>query len=231
MTETNPYQTPQSNLHEQQSVNYQPNPTWDIGSVFSEAWQLTSGYKATIWGALLIYIGISIAVSLPFELIGKESIIMIVLSQVAIGLVTYPLYAGMTIMGIKRSVGDATNAFMVFDYYSKTIAIFLLYLLMMILIAVGLVLLIIPGIYLMVAYSMAIPLLVEKNMGIWDALETSRKAIHKCWFQMFGLYLVIVIIVVVAALPLGIGWIWALPFANIVTGIVYRNLFGIGHSA
>lgn len=230
MTDSNPYQTPQSNLQEQPSVNYQANPNWDIGSVFNEAWQLTSGYKATLWGALLIYIGISIAVSLPFELIGKGSIIMMVLSQIAIGLATYPLYAGMTILGIKRSVGDATNAFMVFDFYSKTIPIFLLYLLMMILIAVGLVLLIIPGIYLMVAYSMAIPLMVEKNMGIWEALETSRKTVHKCWFQVFGLYLVILILVVVAALPLGIGWIWALPFANIVTGIVYRNLFGVGQT-
>lgn len=230
MTDSNPYQTPQSNLHEQQPFNYQPNSNWDIGSVFNEAWQLTSGYKATLWGALLIYIGISIAVSLPFEFFGKESMIMIFLSQIAVGLATYPLYAGMTMLGIKRSVGDATNAFMVFDYYSKTIPIFLLYLLMMILIAVGLVLLIIPGIYLIVAYSMAIPLMVEKNMGIWEALETSRKTVHKQWFQIFGLYLVILIILVVAAIPLGVGWIWALPFANIVTGIVYRNLFGVGQA-
>jgi hypothetical protein len=230
MTEANPYQTPQSNLQEQQPVHYQINPNWDIGDVFKEAWQLISGYKATLWGAMLIYIAISIVVSLPFEFIGKESIIVMIVSQIVVGLVTYPLYAGITILGIKRSVGAATNAFMVFDYYSKIIPIFLLYVAMMLLIGLGLVLLIIPGIYLAVAYSMAIPLLVEKNMGIWEALETSRKAIHKCWFKMFGLYLVILVVVLLALLPLGIGLIWAVPLVNVVMGVVYRNLFSVGQN-
>lgn len=228
MTDSNPYQTPQSNLQEPQAVHYQINPNWDIGDVFKEAWQLTSGYKATLWGAMLMYIGISIAVSLPFEFIGKGSMIMVFISQIVIGLVTYPLYAGMTMLGIKRSVGAATNAFMVFDYYAKIIPIFLLYFAMILLIMLGFILLIIPGIYLLVAYSLAIPLLVEKNMGIWEALETSRKTVHQQWFKVFALYLVIFIILIIAAIPLGIGWIWALPFANIVAGIVYRNLFGVG---
>lgn len=230
MTDANPYQTPQSNLQEPQAVQYNVNPNWDIGSVFQEAWQLTSGYKATIWGALLIYIGISIAVSLPFEFIGKDSLIMILISQIVIGLVTYPLYAGITLLGIKRSVGAATNAFMVFDYYAKIIPIFLLYVSMVVLMLIGFVLLIIPGIYLAVAYSMAIPLLVEKNMGIWEALETSRKTIHKCWFRMFGLYVVITVLIILALLPLGIGLIWAVPLVNVVMGVVYRNLFSVGQN-
>lgn len=230
MTDANPYQTPQSNLHEQQPVHYQVNPNWDIGDVFKEAWQLTSGYKATLWGAMLIYIAISIAVSLPFEFIGKDSLVIMFISQIVIGLVTYPLYAGITMLGIKRSVGAATNAFMVFDYYSKIIPIFLLYVAMVILILIGLVLLVIPGIYLAVAYSMAIPLLVEKNMGIWEALETSRKTIHKCWFRVFGLYLVVLVVVILAMLPLGIGLIWAVPLVNLVMGVVYRNLFSVGEN-
>jgi uncharacterized membrane protein len=230
VTDTNPYQTPQSNLQEQQPVHYQINPNWDIGDVFREAWQLTSGFKATLWGALLIYIAITIVVTLPFEFMGKDSLIMMAISQIVIGLVTYPLYAGITLLGIKRSVGAATNAFMVFDYYSKIIPIFLLYVAMMLLMMVGFVLLIIPGIYLAVAYSLAIPLLVEKNMGIWEALETSRKTIHKCWFKVFGLYLVVMVLILLAALPLGIGLIWAVPLANLVMGVVYRNLFSVGQN-
>lgn len=230
MTDANPYQTPQSNLQEPQSVQYNTNPNWDIGDVFKEAWQLTSGYKATIWGAMLIYIAISIAVSLPFEFIGKDSLVIMFISQIVIGLVTYPLYAGITMLGIKRSVGAATNAFMVFDYYSKIIPIFLLYVVMIILIMIGFVLLIIPGIYLAVAYSLAIPLMVEKNMGIWEALETSRKTVSKCWFRMFGLYIAIMVVLILAILPLGIGLIWALPLVNLVMGVVYRNLFSVGEN-
>lgn len=230
MTDTNPYQTPQSNLQEQQPVHYQINPNWDIGDVFREAWQLTSGFKATLWGALLIYIAITIVVTLPFEFMGKDSLIMMAISQIVVGLVTYPLYAGITLLGIKRSVGAATNAFMIFDYYSKIIPIFLLYVAIIILIMIGFVLLIIPGIYLAVAYSLAIPLLVEKNMGIWEALETSRKTIHKCWFKVFGLYLIVMVLLLLAAIPLGIGLIWAVPLTNLVVGVVYRNLFSVGQN-
>jgi uncharacterized membrane protein len=79
----------------------------------------------------------------------------------------------------------------------------------------------------MVAYSMAMPLLVEKNMGIWEALETSRKRINKCWFEMLVLYILVFIIFAVAILPLGIGLIWAIPFAIVLMAVVYRNLFGV----
>ena len=228
MSETNPYQTPQSNLQEEiLGGNYQANPNWNISGALNEAWQLTSGFKATLWGGILIYLGILIAISLPFEFLGKDSVIMIIVSQIVIALVTYPLSAGMTMLGIKRSVGEPANAFMIFDYYSKAVSLFLLYLLMMFLIFGGFLLLILPGIYLMVAYSMAMPLLVEKNMGIWEALEASRKRINKCWFEMLALYILLILISIVAMLPLGIGLIWIAPFAVVLMAVVYRNLFGV----
>lgn len=227
MSENNPYQTPQSNLQEQQPGEYSLNPDWTIEGVLKEAWDLISGFKATIWGAFLIYLGVTIAVTIPFEFLGKDSAIMGFISQIVVGLVTYPLYAGLTILAIRRSVGAPTNAFMVFDFYSKIIPIFLLYVLMMILIMVGLVLLVLPGIYLMISYSLAIPLLVEKNMRLWDALETSRKMISKRWFSVFGIYLLLLVIMAISALPLGIGLIWTLPLALMVPGIIYRNMFGV----
>jgi hypothetical protein len=227
MSENNPYQTPASNLEESPTVNYVLNPNWDIGEVFNEAWQLTKGFKGTLIGAVFIYIAITMVVSVPFEFIGSDSVLLKLVSQIVIGLITYPLGVGLTMLGIKRSVGMPTRAAMVFDYYPKTIPIFLLYLLMMILIALGLVLLILPGIYLMMAYFMAIPLLVDKNMGIWEALETSRKTITQCWFRFFGLFLILMVIVSISMIPLGIGLIWAAPFGCIVMGIVYRSLFGV----
>ncbi len=227
MSENNPYQTPQSNLQELQPHEYSINPDWTIEGVLKEAWELISGFKATAWGALLIYLGITIAVTIPFEFLGKDSAIIGFIGQIIIGLVTYPIYAGITMLAIRRSVGAPTNAFMVFDFYSKIMPIFLLYVLMMILIMVGLVLLVLPGIYLMVAYSLAIPLLVEKNMRLWDALETSRKMVSKRWFSVFGIYLVLLVIIVISMLPLGIGLIWAFPLALVVPGIIYRNMFGV----
>ena len=227
MTDSNPYQTPESHLQQPQVTSSTIDPDWTIETILKDAWQLVSGAKASFWGAFLIYLAIAVAISIPFELIGKDSVSMGLLSQIVVGLVSYPLYAGIMMMALKRSVNAPVNAFMVFDYYSKTIPIFLLNFLMMILIMIGLVLLVIPGIYLAVAYSTALPLMVEKNMGLWEALETSRKAISKRWFSVFALYLIMVVILMISTIPLGIGLIWTLPFSMLVIGVLYRNIFGI----
>lgn len=231
MSDSNPYQAPESNLNAVAEEEYELNPNWTIGEVFSEAWQLKDGFKGTYWGAALIYGVIVMIASGIFAVIGNDSTIMKIVSQIVVGLVSYPLAAGLMMIAIKRSVGIPTNAFMVFDYYPKTIPIFLLYLLMTIMIVIGLILLVLPGIYLLVAYTLAIPLLVDKNMGLWEALEASRKAITPCWFRTFGLFFVAMIILLVSAIPLGIGLIWTIPFLGLVMGILYRNLVGVSQSA
>lgn len=231
MSEANPYQTPQSNLEDPQPVNPQLNSDWDIGDVFKEAWSLTNGFKGTFICAMLINFGVSQGLSRIAEKINNDSIPFIIITQLLIAFITYPLSVGLTMLGIKRAVGLPTKMNMIFDYYPKIIQIFLLYMLMILLICLGTLLLIIPGIYLAIAYSMAMPLMIEKNMGIWDALETSRKTIHNYWFNFFGLYLVLALICIVSLVPLGIGLIWAMPFCVIVLGIVYRSLFGISQSA
>ncbi|HEX8955822.1 MAG TPA: DUF975 family protein, partial [Burkholderiaceae bacterium] len=83
-----------------------------------------------------------------------------------------------------------------------------------------------PGIYLAVAYSASSILIVDKKLGIWEALETSRKALTQCWFRVFFLALTYLLIMILSALPLGIGLIWTLPMGVVLKGIVYREVFG-----
>lgn len=222
----NPYTPPQSNVYQPEPRPYGVNPQWDIGQVMNEAWSSIVGFKQTYFLACLIYFAISLVLTLIAEFVGDESIIIGVLTQLIIMLVTYPLGAGILMLGIKRARNEDVSPRMIFDYYPQTIPIFLLYLLMTLLIVLGLVLLILPGIYLMIAYLFALPLLVERKLGIWDALETSRKAITPYWFRFAGLVLVMVVIILLSLIPLGIGLIWTLPMFSVILGIVYRNMFG-----
>lgn len=230
MSDNNPYQAPHSNLETPQTSSHALNPDWKIDEVLSEAWQLTNGFKAAYWGALIIYIVIAMIASFVIGLVASGSMVLTIISQLLQGLITYPLAAGLTMIAVRQSVGLPCNATMIFDYYPKTIPIFLMYLLMTVLILVGMVLLIIPGIYLAVAYCMALILLVDKNMGIWEALEASRQAITQCWFRTFGFFIVILIIIMVSAIPLGIGLIWSLPFATLGMAVIYRSLFGVSQT-
>ena len=101
-----------------------------------------------------------------------------------------------------------------------------MFVLMAALIVAGFFLLVLPGIYLSIAYSFAPYLIVEKNMGVWEALETSRKAITEYWWRYFGLMLVALLLVVVGSIPLLLGLIWVIPIVAIATGEVFQKTFG-----
>ena len=98
---------------------------------------------------------------------------------------------------------------------------------MSILIALGFMLLIIPGIYLSIAYMFALPLIVEKNMDFWQAMETSRKAVTQHWFKLFFTGVLMVIIYLISTIPLGLGLIWTIPMFVALHGVLYRRIFGI----
>ncbi len=62
----------------------------------------------------------------------------------------------------------------------------------------------IPMIYFSVAWIFSIPLVVDKKMDFWPAMQLSRRIVHRRWWQMFGLLfvcgLLVFVIVFVAVL-------------------------------
>ena len=84
-----------------------------------------------------------------------------------------------------------------------------------------------PGIYLSVAYMFTWPLIVEKGLSPWQALEASRKAVTHCWFRSLGLFTLLSLIMVLAAFALLIGLLWAIPLMMLAYGVLYRIIFGV----
>ncbi len=249
---TDIYQAPGADLSPQQS-NFQGggslqggidgNFKLDIGTILSEAWERTNGSKGTVWLAVLFYLIAVMLLSFVMGIItsilgfggagvaGSEGAIgaMIagaVVSQVIQMFITLPLTAGFFMLGIKLSVRAPVQPTEIFKYFSKTLRLVGTTILVYLMVMLGMLLLVLPGIYLAVAYAMAIPLVVEKDLSPWQAMEASRKAITHQWFQVFGLYIVVGLIMIVAMIPLGIGLIWVIPMMILVGGIVYRTVFG-----
>jgi hypothetical protein len=50
---------------------------------------------------------------------------------------------------------------------------------------------ILPGIYLVIAWTFGVPLVVDKKLEFWSALELSRKVVTRVWFEVFGLTLLV----------------------------------------
>jgi len=208
-----------------------------FGAVLSEAWKKVSGSKGTFFFAFLLYVVVMIVVSLPMELIQQSMIvpaaepsmiiIFVVVQQLVINLIVLPLAMGLFLLGLRRSVDAPVESTSIFKHYKKAFSLFFTMLLMYLMILIGFVLLIIPGIYLMIAYFMAMPLVVEKGLSPWQALEVSRKTITHRWFSVFFFSIVMTLILIISMIPLGIGVIWTAPMMMIAYGIMYRNMFGV----
>lgn len=208
-----------------------------IGGVLKEAWQKTSGLKGPVWGAafmiFLVIIGMTAAGWLLSSLLGGDgdNVALSAALQITLTVALYPLMAGVVMLGVRHSVGLKVNWKMAFGYFSCLLPLVIAALLSSVLTFVGFLLLIVPGIYLSIAYLLIFPLVVDKGMDPWQALEASRKAIHPCWFKVFGLYFVMTLICLLSMIPLGLGMIWTLPMFVMVSAILYRELFGVSEKA
>ncbi len=137
------------------------------------------------------------------------------LNQQIIAILSYPvlmpLMVGIMMMAIGFSRGEEIHYKSIFNYYHLTGKLSLAGILIYILTIIGIMFLILPGIYLTIAYVFTLPLIVDKNMGAWEAMELSRKTVTQHWFKVFGLILSLGFIIFLGAIPLGIGLIWAIP--------------------
>ncbi len=248
MSTDNPYKTPSAAVSDRVFAGpaggtladgIAGNYDFQIMDVIKEGWQRQSGLKGAFWlGFLLMYlvmIGVSLVIGIVSAVLvatggqaepsGAVTAVQIIL-QVVIMAVMYPMYAGLFMMGVHRSVDLPVKGTMVFGYFGVMLSIFFAMLLITAFSFIGF-LLVIPGIYLSIAYSMAIPLIAEKKLGVWAAMEASRRAVTKHWFKYFFTYLLMGLLLTVSAIPLFIGAIWTLPMMIAVIGILYRITYGV----
>jgi uncharacterized membrane protein len=92
--------------------------------------------------------------------------------------------------------------------------------------ALGILLLIIPGIYIAVSYSFAVQIAIDWELDFWEALEASRKLISKNWFSMFGFILVLTLINMAGILALGVGIIFTAPLTICTLLVAYDDILG-----
>lgn len=82
-----------------------------------------------------------------------------------------------------------------------------------ILVGIGFALLVIPGIYLMVAYLFSTLYAFRQRLNFWEAMEKSRRVITREWFTIFGLVLLLALLNLLGALAFGIGIVVTFPIS------------------
>ena len=200
---------------------------FSITGVLKEGFRRTDGVKLTIISSIIIYIVIAMFVKSLLEFIfpNTESLLSIYASSTMEMLFTLPILIGIMLLGVRRARDEMLEIPSIFNYFDMIIPIMLAYIAMSLLLTIGFILLIIPGIYLAVSYAFVYILIVDKGLNVWEAMELSRKTVTRQWFKFFGLSLLSGIIIVISAIPLGIGLIWSIPATYIAYGLLYHHLF------
>lgn len=85
------------------------------------------------------------------------------------------------------------------------------------------------GVYY-VSWSMstfAVPLIVTKRYPTLLAFKVGFRAMNLHWKVIVPTYIIMLFIAVISAIPLGIGLIWTIPMFLAISGIFFRDIFGL----
>jgi len=137
-----------------------------------------------------------------------------------------PLISGLYMMGVSHARGNKTNVFSIFSYLPLIFLLALTQLVTSILVQLGLVLLIIPGIYLWMATSFSLMLVADKSLSPIRAIILSCKVFNAYWSQLTAIFGVLVLVFLSVPLTLGLSLVWVLPFYFSVLGLLYHELIG-----
>lgn len=223
--------------------------TLDVLAILKEAWQITLKSRLAINVGLItcLIIGMLVSILVSSQLGGIEVAIQdqqsATLLNIIVTLVVYPFIVGVEMMGIFHSVGLKTRPKLIFAFLKRGSWVAVSALLTSTLVTIGLTLFYLPGIFLAVALSLVLPLVVEKKMSPIKAISVSLQATRFQWFKIFALYLILALTVMVSALPVAaagaseFGFIaiaffifcltYIAPLFYNVKGILYREIFGL----
>lgn len=76
---------------------------------------------------------------------------------------------------------------------------------------IGVLLTLIPAVYLGVSYSLSNQFVWFYDLGAWEAMEASRKVVGKNWISFLGFFIVLGLIALAGLIALGIGLLFAIP--------------------
>ena len=216
---------------------------FNINDVISEAFALTKGNKGVLWAAVVTLALVGIPSGFLSEIflerfymdaLGDENMDLQFnqqlwgnVSALLMTPLTAPIYGGVWMLILKRSNGRQAAYGEVFSYFGKVVPLVILQILSIVLIFVGFLMLLLPGIYLSIAFGLAVPLLVERNLEPWQALRVSMRIVNHYWFRFFVLGAVLGLLTIASALLLVIPLIWAVPTMMIVGGVMYRITVGL----
>ena len=182
-----------------------------IGGCISRGWTLVS---KGFW----LLVGVSFVGSLIAGGCGVPFLSLIIGGPMMGGV--YSLYLK-KIRGQPAMFGDAFIGFS-----TAFVPLMLAMLVKGLLTGLGCLLCILPGIYLAVSWAFALPLVIDKKLDFWPAMELSRRVVTKHWWLMLGFLIVCGLVALAGLLACCVGIFVTAAIAQAALMYAYEDIFG-----
>jgi hypothetical protein len=149
----------------------------------------------------------------------------LVIAQLILVCLTAPIFAGLTMIGVKTERKEKVSSRVMLRYFSSILVLATATLIISFLTQLGFAILILPGLYMMVASSFTQVLIVDKGLNPISALLLSIKVANKYLLQLVILYLIYAVLFFFVLITFGFAIIWVGPFYFNLKGILYNDLF------
>lgn len=184
-----------------------------IGRWLSESWELMMDNLSDYILATLIYLCV---------IISGASV-----APWGIFLIWGPLNVGFFHLVFARMGGEEFKVDHLVEGFHYIIPSVLAHITMTILIGLGMILFVLPGLVIMAMYLFVYPLILKKDVDFWTAMKTSRKVLSGHLLEMTLFIILHGIILLFGALCFGVGILLAIPWIYISIACAYRDIVGL----
>lgn len=211
----------------------------DIGQCLARSWELFKQHFGLLIGATVIFLVLVAALNQLIGLFTQDAINSLMSGNITpLPILTIFLWnlpeaafstimtGGLYVLLLKLIRGETAVIGDVFEgFRSHLPQLALAGIVIQFFTVLGLLACIAPGIYLSVAWIFAVPLVVDRNLDFWSAMEVSRKVITQHWWIVFCLFLVVALVTLVGFLACCVGLFVAMPVGFGAIMYAYEDIF------
>ena len=188
--------------------------------------EASRGYTLSVEN--LMQVGFNIFRRSPGIFILYGMVTLVVISNPVSGLLlAAPVVAGYYIVARKIDRGRTVDLSDFFQGFDRFIPLLILHLLMTLVITLGLILLVSPGIYLAVSYVFAHFFVWFYDVEPSEAIRLSRKTVGGNFGQVLLLCLILAGINLLGAMAFGVGLLLTIPISYCVLYAAFDDIIGI----
>ena len=218
---------------------------FDAAACIKRGWELTKRNVSTMVIVMLVYLGVTFALNIIFNIVftaafgtlqpnfgpnGEPvppslplaSIGIVIAAQLVLMVASIYLGLGMIRVTLNIVSGREAAVGMMFGEGRKVIKASVATVLFGIMVSIGSLLFIVPGVYLALRYGQYMNAIVDRDLGIIDSLKYSSTLTTNNRINVFVLWLFAVLLAFAGVLACGVGVFFVMPVIWLAFTVAYR---------